>query len=124
MVGIELELAINLICDSVESISDIEEVNIEEARNRIIGEDIIAPINQPPFDRSPLDGYALRAEDIIGASKENPVKLKVVDEVFAGGYTHRNIGKQEAVRIMTGAKIPTGCDCVIRQESNRRKNLR
>ena len=106
-----------MICDSVESISDIEEVNIEEARNRIIGEDIIAPINQPPFDRSPLDGYALRAEDIIGASKENPVKLKVVDEVFAGGYTHRNIGKQEAVRIMTGAKIPTGCDCVIRQES-------
>ena len=117
MVGIELELAINLICDSVESISDIEEVSIEEAMNRIIGEDIIAPINQPPFDRSPLDGYALRAEDIIGASKENPVKLKVVDEVFAGGYTHRNIGKQEAVRIMTGAKIPTGCDCVIRQES-------
>ena len=84
MVGIELELAINLICDSVESISDIEEVSIEEARDRIIGEDIIAPINQPPFDRSLLDGYALIAKDAINASKENPKILKVVDEVFAG----------------------------------------
>ena len=117
MVGIELELAVDLICDSVESINDIEEVSIEDARGRIIGEDIIAPINQPPFDRSPLDGYALRSEDIVGASKENPIKLKVIDEVFAGGYTHKEVEKQQAVRIMTGAKIPNGCDCVIRQES-------
>ena len=70
MVGIELELAIELICDSVKSINDIEEVSIEKARGRIIGEDIIAPINQPPFDRSPLDGYALNSEDITGASKK------------------------------------------------------
>ena len=84
MVGIELELAIELICDSVKSINDIEEVSIEEARDRIIGEDIIAPINQPPFDRSLLDGYALIAKDTINASKENPKILKVVDEVFAG----------------------------------------
>ena len=117
MVGIELELAINLICDSVEAISDIEEVDIEKARGRIIGENIIAPINQPPFDRSPLDGYALRSEDIVGASKQNPIKLKVVDEVFAGGYTDIEVENKQAVRIMTGAKIPKGCDCVIRQES-------
>ena len=93
MVGIELELAINLICDSVESISDIEEVNIEEARNRIIGEDIIAPINQPPFDRSPLDGYALRAEDIIGASKENPVKLAVSLDSLKENITTITMGR-------------------------------
>ena len=117
MVGIELELAIELICDSVKSINDIEEVSIEKARGRIIGEDIIAPINQPPFDRSPLDGYALRSEDITGASKKNPIKLKVIDEVCAGGYTHKEVGKNETIRIMTGAKIPKGCDCVIRQES-------
>ena len=76
MVGIELELAIELICDSVKSINDIEEVSIEKARGRIIGEDIIAPINQPPFDRSPLDGYALRSEDITGASKKKSYKIK------------------------------------------------
>ena len=93
MVGIELELAINLICDSVESISDIEEVNIEEARNRIIGEDIIAPINQPPFDRSLLDGYALIAKDTINASKENPKILKVVDEVFQEDIQIENLKK-------------------------------
>ena len=100
MVGIELELAINLICDSVESISDIEEVSIEEARDRIIGEDIIAPINQPPFDRSLLDGYALIAKDTINSSKENPKILKVVDEVFSGGHTNRELKENEAIRYM------------------------
>lgn len=117
MIGIELELAIKLICDSVETINETEVVNIEKARGRFIGENIVAPINQPPFDRSPLDGYALKSEDTFGASKENPMKLKVIDEVFAGGYTDKEVGKNEAVRIMTGAKLPKGCDCVIRQES-------
>ena len=100
MVGIELELAIELICDSVKSINDIEEVSIEEARDRIIGEDIIAPINQPPFDRSLLDGYALIAKDTINASKENPQILKVVDEVFAGEHTNIELKENEAIRYM------------------------
>ena len=117
MVGIELELAVKLICDSVKAIDEVEEISIENARGRILAEDIIAPINQPPFDRSPLDGYALRSEDIKGASKQNPVKLKVIDEILAGGYTHKKLGKNEAVIVMTGSKLPKGCDCVIRQES-------
>ncbi|MDU2201268.1 MAG: hypothetical protein E7E15_09400 [Terrisporobacter othiniensis] len=57
---------------------------MEDARERILGEYIYAPINQTPFDRSLLDGYALIAKDAINASKENPKILKVVDEVFAG----------------------------------------
>ena len=59
----------------------------------------------------------MNSEDITGASKKNPIKLKVIDEVCAGGYTHKEVGKNETIRIMTGAKIPKGCDCVIRQES-------
>lgn len=117
MENIELELALQLIGDTVNKISSTEKINIEESRGRIIGEDIYAPINQPPFNRSPLDGYALRSEDTVGASKKNPIKLCVVDEIFAGGNINTEIKKNEAIRIMTGAEIPEGADCVIRQEN-------
>lgn len=117
MENIELELALQLIGDTVNKISSTEKINIEESRGRIIGEDIYAPINQPPFNRSPLDGYALRSEDTVGASKKNPIKLCVVDEIFAGGNINTEIEKNEAIRIMTGAEIPEGADCVIRQEN-------
>lgn len=117
MENIELELALQLIGDTVNEISSTEKINIEESRGRIIGEDIYAPINQPPFNRSPLDGYALRSEDTVGASKKNPIKLCVVDEIFAGGNINTEIEKNEAIRIMTGAEIPEGADCVIRQEN-------
>nr|WP_312287226.1 hypothetical protein [Terrisporobacter sp.] len=112
MENIELELALQLIGDTVNEISSTEKINIEESRGRIIGEDIYAPINQPPFNRSPLDGYALRSEDTVGASKKNPIKLCVVDEIFAGGNINTEIEKNEAIRIMTGAEIPEGADCV------------
>lgn len=117
MVDIELELAIKLIDNSVQEIEDIEEIRIEDARNRLAGADIYAPISQPPFDRSPLDGYALRSKDTNGASKNNPIKLKVIDEIFAGAFTDKEVKEKEAIRIMTGAKIPTGADCIIRQEN-------
>lgn len=114
---IELEEAVSIMEAHVHEINKIEELNIEEACGRVLGEDIYSLINNPPFDRSPLDGYALRAEDTIGASKENPVILKVIDEVFAGSYSEKVLKQWEAVRIMTGAKMPQGSDCVIRQEN-------
>lgn len=86
------------------------------ALGRVLAEDIPAPIDQPPFPRSPLDGYAFRAADSAGASRETPVTLTVTDTVYAGGWCERTVGPGEAVRIMTGAPIPAGCDCVLRQE--------
>ncbi|UEL49364.1 molybdopterin molybdotransferase MoeA [Terrisporobacter hibernicus] len=117
MENIALEFALQVIEESVNQINNTELIKIEECRERIIGEDIYAPINQPPFNRSPLDGYALRAEDTVGACKSNPIKLKVVDEVFAGGNISTSVKNNEAIRIMTGAEIPEGADCVIRQEN-------
>lgn len=117
MENIELEFALQVIEESVNQINNTELIKIEECRERIIGEDIYAPINQPPFNRSPLDGYALRAEDTVGACKSNPIKLKVADEVFAGGNISTSVKNNEAIRIMTGAEIPEGADCVIRQEN-------
>lgn len=116
MKNIELEYALQVIEDSVDEIKKTDIIKIEESMGRIIGEDVYAPINQPPFNRSPLDGYALRAEDTKGASDRSPIKLKVVDEIFAGGNINTVVNKGQAIRIMTGAEIPEGADCVIRQE--------
>lgn len=117
MLNIELEKAIKLMVESIEEVKETEEIKLIEAGGRIIAEDIYAPMNNPPFDRSPLDGYALISEDTKGASRENIKKLTVVECIFAGEYSERVLQRGEAVRIMTGAKIPKGADCVIRQEN-------
>ncbi len=116
MIRIQLEEAVKIIEENSYKIEDIEEVSLEEALGRVCAESVYSPIFNPPFDKSPLDGYAIIAKDTKGASRKNPIKLKVVDEVFAGGYSKVNLKEGEAIRIMTGAKLPEGCNAVIRQE--------
>ena len=77
---------------------------------KILAKDIVAEHNNSPFDRSPIDDYACRAKDLLGASLDAPIKLDVTTEIDVGMYF-----KQE-VHIMTSAAIPAGCDCCIRQE--------
>lgn len=95
----------------------IIDVPILNSLDYILAEDIKSDINMPPFDRSPLDGYALRSEDTIGASAENPVTLETIDNIQAGYVSKKTIGKGQAIRIMTGAKIPEGADTITRYES-------
>lgn len=90
-----------------------ENVVLSEAGLRILGEDIAASENIPSFDKSPYDGYALRAADTKGVSKENPVTLKIVEEVPAGCVATKSVGEKEAVKILTGAPIPAGADAVV-----------
>lgn len=90
------------------------------ALGRTLAAGIAAPMDQPPFDRSPLDGYALRSADIAGADREHPVRLPVADTLYAGDAPRRPLGPGQAVRIMTGAMLPEGCDCVLRQEDTDR----
>ncbi len=96
-----------------------EKVALPEAHGRVLAKDITAPVDYPPFNRSPLDGYALQAADTVGASPGAPARLKVVDTVYAGGYSHKIVTGGIAVRLMTGSPIPEGADCVIRQEDTR-----
>ncbi|MCI8993005.1 MAG: molybdopterin molybdotransferase MoeA [Eubacterium sp.] len=93
-----------------------EYVETEFANGRILSEDIYAQENIPPFDRSPLDGYALRARDIKGASGETPVTLKVIEEVPAGSVPTKEVTEMAAVKILTGAPIPKGADLVVKYE--------
>lgn len=93
-----------------------EYVPLWEGAGRILAGDLYSPIDQPPFHRSPIDGYAVRAGDTKGASKETPVSLRVIDQVMAGECSEKEITAGTAVRIMTGAPIPKGADSTIRQE--------
>ena len=93
-----------------------EQIPLSQALGRTLSRPVLALRPQPPFDRSPLDGYALRAADIASASDEAPALLRVVEKVCAGQVPCRSLAPGGAVRIMTGAMLPAGADCVIRQE--------
>lgn len=114
--NLRVEEAIEQLLMHTKEVQEAETVPLLSARDRILAEDMKAERDNPPFDRSPIDGYACKAEDLAGALPENPVTLKVVREIDAGEYFDGSIKSGEAVRIMTGAAIPGGCDCCVRQE--------
>ncbi len=116
---ISLEEAKKIILDNIKE-KDSEEVFLHEALNRTLYDDVISPINNPPFPKSPLDGYALNGEEL-----EDLIDYKefeVIDKIFAGMVSKKNVGKGQCIRIMTGAKIPNGCNCVVRQEDTEEKD--
>jgi molybdopterin molybdotransferase len=92
-----------------------ERVALAAARGRVLAEDVIADSDLPPFDRSQMDGYAIRAADVANV----PAKLKIVGESAAGRGWHQELNAGEAVRIMTGAPVPVGADSVQQVELTR-----
>lgn len=116
MENFTVEQALEALLGHAKAIEETEYVTLFQARGRVLAEDMKAGFDNPPFDRSPIDGYACKAEDLTDASKEYPVQLKVLEEIDAGQYSRITVEKGQAVRIMTGAAIPRGCDCCVRQE--------
>ncbi|MCI6256406.1 MAG: molybdopterin molybdotransferase MoeA [Clostridiales bacterium] len=112
---IELEEAVSILEESLSPLGP-QVVELAACLGRTLAEDVKAPLDQPPFDRSPLDGYALRSADIAGASRERPVTLTVTETVYAGGVPASPLLPGCAIRIMTGAMLPQGCDCVLQHE--------
>jgi len=98
---------------------DVRYVPIEESYGHFLGEDVTADHQVPPFDRSPYDGFAIRSEDTLHASSKEPISLEVIGAIGAGDVFEGTVGPKQAVRIMTGAQIPDGCDAVIKFESVR-----
>jgi molybdopterin molybdotransferase len=94
-----------------------EDVPLPEAAGRVLAADVAARITQPPADVSAMDGYALRAEDIVRV----PAILKVVGEVPAGHPFPRPVNAGEAARIFTGGVLPAGTDTVVIQENTSRQ---
>ncbi|MHA6258817.1 molybdopterin molybdotransferase MoeA [Sporosarcina sp. CAU 1771] len=107
--------AIELVKDHSKSLGT-ETVPIEKAYGRILAEPIIAKHDIPPFDRTPYDGFAVRAEDTVGASGDNRIPFKVIGEIGAGHLAERGLEKGEAIRIMTGAQLPENADAIVMLE--------
>jgi molybdopterin molybdotransferase len=93
-----------------------EEVALSGALGRVLASDVTSPVALPPWDNASMDGFAVRASDVRGATTENPARLHVVETIAAGRRGSRPIGAGEAARIMTGAPVPAGADTVIRVE--------
>ena len=92
---------------------DSEDKPIVEALGQVLAEDVIAGFEIPPLDNSAMDGYAVRAAGIKGASKDSPVVLRVVGSIAAGELPGVGVTSGTAVRIMTGAPVPKGADAIV-----------
>ena len=92
---------------------EAETVSLPDTYDRVLAEDIVSPIDLPPFDNSAMDGYAIRHEDSAAASPANPARLAVVMDIMAGSAPSCQLQAGQAARIMTGAPIPDGATAVV-----------
>ena len=93
-----------------------EEVSLTEAIDRVLAENVRSEVNVPPFDRSAVDGYAVRAEDTHGSSPTNPIVLNLIGSIDAGQTSNIDLKPGETVRVATGARIPKGADAAVMLE--------
>ena len=116
---IELEEATRKLMTKARPLGTVE-VPVLEALGRVLREDIRSPIPIPPFSKSAMDGYAVRSADVLNASAESPVELRVLEDVPAGKVGRHRVTRGTAARIMTGAPIPPGADAVVMVEYTER----
>ena len=91
---------------------DVETIDLENSIGRVLAENVAADMDLPPFDRSQMDGFAVKSKD----SKDAPARLKIIGESAAGKGFDGVMKSGEAVRIMTGARVPKGADAVQKVE--------
>ena len=108
---ISIAEALKIIAENVSPV-ETEKIELSAVCGRVLAEEIRADMDLPPFDRSQMDGYAIRAADAENA----PVKLKIIGESAAGKGWHSDLKAGEAVRIMTGAPVPPSADAVQKLE--------
>ena len=112
---ISLEDAQALVLSRVEPL-ETEEVDILDIVGRVAAADLASDIDIAPFAHAAMDGFAVRSEQLAGASPENPVQLAVIAEVPAGSHYEGPIADNECVRIMTGAPLPAAANAVVKYE--------
>lgn len=112
---ISLERALEIVLERVKPV-EVEKVALADSYHRVCAENVNSAIDMPPFNRSPLDGYAYGAKESDNATLD----LKVVCEIPAGTWWDGELKDGECARIFTGAPIPAGANCVVRQEDTER----
>lgn len=113
------QAAMEIITANIRRVDRVEGVRLEEAAGRLLAEDVVAGFNVPPFDRSSMDGYAVRAEDTYGASTFSPRRLRLIGVQHAGERFEGEVGPGECVEVATGSPIPRGSDAVVMVEHTR-----
>lgn len=98
---------------------DSEVVSFENATGRVLAGDVFSKVDVPPFNRSAVDGYAVRARNTFGASAQRPLSLHIVGSVAIGSPTKLCIKNGEAAKIMTGAMMPSGADAAVMVENTK-----
>ena len=111
----KLEDALKLVLSRVKRLSS-ETVPFERALGRVLAEDVVSKTDVPPFDRSAVDGYAVRAADTFGATETKPRRLHVIGSIPIGAPTRLRVRRGEAAKIMTGAPMPAGGNAVVMVE--------
>jgi molybdenum cofactor synthesis domain-containing protein len=114
---ISLDDAMSLTIKNCKHVVRAEKVRILEANGRVSAEKVVSDLSVPPFSRSAMDGYAVRAKDTFGASKLRPVRLRMREAIFAGGVPKQPVGKGECSEIATGAMLPKGADATVMVEN-------
>lgn len=110
---LSFEEAEGIIDTNIEPITRVESISIDDCLHRVVAQDIIATHSTPPFDRAAVDGYALKARDTFGVSRQKPRLLKIVDVVYAGAIPRTKLTSRECIQIATGARMPQGADAVV-----------
>ncbi|RBQ22773.1 hypothetical protein ALNOE001_15440 [Candidatus Methanobinarius endosymbioticus] len=119
----EVDEAKKIIKELFEELYDEKSINfsIENSYNQVVFSDIISSIDLPPFNRSLMDGFAVKSEDTFRASDESPKILKCIDSIEAGSFSEKTIDNGECIEISTGAPIPDGADAIAMVEFTERK---
>ncbi|MBO3840158.1 MAG: molybdenum cofactor biosynthesis protein [Candidatus Brockarchaeota archaeon] len=117
---VSLEEALQLVYSRIKQVGAVEEVDLDEASGRVSAENVKAPFDVPLFDRSAMDGYCVRAEDVYGANQFNPVRLRIVGSVGVDEEPKISIKPGECVQVATGSIIPEGGNAVVMYEHTER----
>ena len=111
----KLDDALKLVLSRVKRLSS-ETVPFERALGRVLAEDVVSKTDVPPFDRSAVDGYAVRGADTFGATETKPRRLRVIGSIPIGAPARLRVRRGEAAKIMTGAPMPAGANAVVMVE--------
>jgi len=113
---LSLEVARARVLAAIPDALPAEMVGLPESLGRVLAADVLAATDLPPWDNSAMDGYAIRAADVAGATEDVPVALRVAGEVAAGSASEVAVTRGSALRIATGAPMPPGADAVVAVE--------
>ena len=110
------EQAKNKLLSSVPVVTEVEDVNIENADGRVLATNVTSPLNVPAHNNSAMDGYALR-DDSLSSSSDNRTEFTLVGAAFAGAPFQGELENGQCIRIMTGAVVPDSANTVVMQEN-------